>query len=85
MQASATTSYDIRRAMWVRQQQRVARAALFAGHTDAAREIMRVLKTTDFERSHRAEIHLGVLRDRRSELSDVAEAINALTLLAVAA
>ncbi|HEY8144855.1 MAG TPA: hypothetical protein VIG06_19385 [Kofleriaceae bacterium] len=47
--------------------------------------MMRVLRTTDFERTHRAEIHLGVLRDRRSELSDVAEAVNALTLLSVCA
>jgi len=73
----------MRRTMWVRQQQRLARAALFSGHTEAARELMRVLRTTDFERTHRAEIHLGVLRDRRSELCDVAEAVNALTLLAV--
>jgi hypothetical protein len=75
----------MRRTHNVRQQQRLARTALFAGHTDAAREIMRMLKTTDFERTHRAEIHLGVLRDRRSELTDVAEAVNALTLLATCA
>lgn len=76
---------DMRRALWVLQQQRLARSALFAGHTDAAREMLRILRTTDFERVHRAEIHLGVLRDRRSELTDVAEAVNALTLLAVCA
>jgi len=80
---NAPTFPDMRRALWVMQQQRLARTALFAGHTDAARELMRVLRTTDFERIHRAEIHLGVLRDRRSELTDVAEAVNALTLLAV--
>ncbi len=85
MHVNAHTSDDMRRALWVRQQQRLARAALFSGHTDAAREMMRVLRTTDFERMHRAEIHLGVLRDRRSELTDVAEAVNALTLLAVCA
>jgi hypothetical protein len=83
MHVNGHTSPDMRRLVWVRQQQRLARTALFAGHTDAAREMMRVLRTTDFERAHRAEIHLGVLRDRRSDLSDVAEAINALTLLAV--
>lgn len=85
MHVNAPTYADMRRSLWVRQQQRLARAALFAGHTDAAREIMRTLKISDFERMHRAEIHLGVLRDRRSELPDVAEAINALTLLAVCA
>lgn len=85
MHVNATTFYDMRRALWVRQQQRLARNALFSGHTDAARELMRVLRTTDFERTHRAEIHLGVLRDRRSELTDVAEAVNALTLLAICA
>lgn len=82
MQINAPTSSDMRRSGWVRQQQRLARTALFAGHTDAAREMLRTLRTSDFERTHRAEIHLGVLRDRRSELSDVAEAVNALTLLA---
>jgi len=85
MHVNATTYADIRRPVWVRQQQRLARAALFSGHTEAAREMMRSLKTTDFERTHRAEIHLGVLRDRRSELPDIAEAINVLTLLAVCA
>jgi hypothetical protein len=83
MHVNATTYADTRRALWVRDQQRLARSALFSGHTDSAREIMRALRTTDFERTHRAEIHLGVLRDRRSELTDVAEAINALTMLAV--
>ena len=85
MHVNSHTSDDMRRALWVVQQQRLARSALFSGHTEAAREMMRVLRTTDFERKHRAEIHLGVLRDRRSELSDVAEAVNALTLLAVCA
>ena len=85
MHVNGLTFSDMRRALWVRQQQRLARTALFAGHTDAAREMMRILRTTDFERTHRAEIHLGVLRDRRSELSDVAEAVNVLTLLAVCA
>jgi hypothetical protein len=85
MHVNGHTSTDMRRVLWVRQQQRLARSALFSGHTDAAREMMRVLRITDFERTHRAEIHLGVLRDRRSELTDVAEAVNALTLLAVCA
>jgi hypothetical protein len=85
MHVNGLTSYDMRRAVWVKQQQRLARTALFSGHTDAAREMMRVLRTSDFQRTHRAEIHLGVLRDRRSELTDVAEAVNALTLLAVCA
>jgi hypothetical protein len=85
MHVNGLTSTDMRRAAWVKQQQRLARTALFSGHTDAARVMMRVLRTTDFQRTHRAEVHLGVLRDRRSELSDVAEAVNALTLLAVCA
>jgi len=85
MHVNGLTSHDMRRAVWVKQQQRLARTALFSGHTDAAREMMRVLRTTDFQRTHRAEVHLGVLRDRRSELTDVAEAVNALTLLAVCA
>ncbi len=85
MHINAPTSSDIRRAFWVRQQQVLARSALFAGHTDAAREMMRVLKTTDFHQSCRAEVHLDVLRDRHSELPEVADAVNALTLLAVCA
>jgi hypothetical protein len=70
------------RRQFVREQQQLARSAMNAGQTAAAREAMRTLRSNDFERVHRAEIHLGVLRDKRSELSDVTDALAALTLLA---
>ena len=63
-------------------QQRLAQAALLIGQLDAARIALRGLRLGDFDRPHRAEIHLGVLRDSRSERRDVHDACVALSHLA---
>ena len=63
-------------------QQSLAQAELLVGQLHAARSALRALRVSDFDRPHRAEIHLGVLRDNRSERRDVLEACTALAQLA---
>lgn len=63
-------------------QQRLAQAALTVGQIHAARTALRSLRVSDFELPHRAEIHLGVVRDARSERRDVVDALVALAHLA---
>jgi hypothetical protein len=70
------------RVTYVVSQQRLAQSALAVGQLHAARTALRSLRVSDFERPHRAEIHLGVLRDNRSERRDVQEAAAALAHLA---
>ena len=67
---------------YVVHQQRLAQAALLIGQLNAARIALRGLRLGDFDRPHRAEIHLGVLRDNRSERRDVHDACVALSHLA---
>lgn len=64
-----------RRVDYVRHQQQLAYEAILTGQTGAARAALRALRSHDFARAHRAEIHLGVLRDSRSEHEDVADAV----------
>jgi hypothetical protein len=70
------------RQTYVVSQQRLAQAALAVGQVHAARHALRALRVNDFERPHRAEIHLGVVRDSRSERRDVIDALIALAHLA---
>ena len=81
---STVTAHDVdARAAYVANQQRLAQAALMVGQIHAARTALRSLRMSDFDRPHRAEIHLGVVRDSRSERRDVIESLVALSQLAL--
>ena len=72
---------EFERAGYVMHQQNLALRALRDGELGAARAALRALRSTDFERRDRAEIHLGVLRDSRSEEDDLRDAIARLIML----